>query len=83
MCLGTLSSAMLLGVMSPNISPAPFPGPGNGAGLMLGDMTPGNMAEARVLRHNQLIPGSSQQSSCPLGRLLRGGWTPTHGHFRA
>ena len=52
-------------------------------GLIFGDMTPGNMAEARVLRHNQLLLGSNQQSSCPLARLLRCGWTPMSGHFWA
>ena len=50
--------------------------------MIFGDMTPSSMAEARVPRHNQLLPGSYQQSSRPLGRLLRGGWTPTYGHFR-
>ena len=38
---------------------------------------PGIMAPAVVPRRNQLRPlGSNQQSSRPLGRLLRGGWTP-------
>ena len=61
----------------------PNPGLGNVAELRLMDVTPGSMAESRVPRSNQLLMGSNQQSSRPLGRLLWGCWTTTHGHFRA
>ena len=58
--------------------------PGRGAGLMFGEVTPSSRATVWVPRSNQVrLLGSNQQPSHPLGRLLRGGWTPTHGPFRA
>ena len=42
MCLGTLASAMLLGVMSLNISPAHFPGPGFGLATHIASQTGGS-----------------------------------------
>ena len=55
----------------------PEPGLGRGAGRTFGDVTPGSMASARVHRHNQVrLLGSILETSRPLGRLLRGGWTP-------
>ena len=57
----------------------PKPGPGRGAGLMLGDVSPGHMA-AGVPTHNPAcLLGSNPQSSRSLGRLFRGGRTPKRG----
>ena len=55
----------------------------SGAGLMLRDVTPSNMAATGFPRLGQVrLMGSNHQSSHPLGSLLRGGWTPTRGPFR-
>ena len=55
----------------------PEPGLGRGAGLMLGDVTPGSMATAGVPRRNQVrVLGSNQQPSRQLRSLVRGVWTP-------
>ena len=60
----------------------PEPGPGRGAGMMLGDVKPGSMVTTGVLRRNQVhFLGSNQQHSRTLGRLLWRGWTPMSGTF--
>ena len=57
--------------------------PGRGAGPLCGDVTPGSMAAGVLKPHQACPPECNQPPSRPLGRLLRGGWTPTRGPFRA
>ena len=55
-----------------------------GSGLTLRGVNPSSRATVEVPRHNQVhLLGSNQQLSRPTERLLRGGWSPTHGLFRA
>ena len=87
-CMALFGSSVVTQVQRPDPQASgargvarPKPGPGRGVGPAQGDLTPSRMAAAVLKPAQGCLPECNQQSLSPLGRLLRGGWTPYTWHF--